>query len=467
MEEQSMEGWWWLPNHEENKVAGTMTFSDEHGLQLKLFGAFKELTELENVAQHPRIFGVAGGKLITLFNCLEAGSNLTFPGALTQRFMASVGCIGGHPSALTEQRFRQANIRYNHLAEWSRTSGFETDWDTPDNDLLQFRVQYSYPDEVQADTRAGMISISYGFEYRPEAFSEIILRESLHFRVEPKEVLLFDDWLRIFVRPLQNFLTLATRIPNYVVSLQLFPTKDTDEESTGNKETALEFIFQQNLSSPQKQQTKVSSPFDMLFALPDIREGFSDIVDKWLEIADELDSVCNLFFSLAYRAPTYLENRFLPLVQAAESYHRRRRKNEVLSPAEHGRKIESILEHVPTEHKEWLLQKLNYSNEPSLRKRLKELVDETEGVISPLIGSKQKFVDDVVNTRNYLTHFDEELQSKAARGADLFRLAEALSVIVEACLLGELGLTGEIRTKLFHRNQRYTYAVKQARSTKS
>jgi ApeA N-terminal domain 1 len=35
-------GVWWLPNIPDNKVSGTLSFSDEEGILLRLIGSFEE-----------------------------------------------------------------------------------------------------------------------------------------------------------------------------------------------------------------------------------------------------------------------------------------------------------------------------------------------------------------------------------------------------------------------------------------
>jgi len=49
-----------------------------------------------------------------------------------------------------------------------------------------------------------------------------------------------------------------------------------------------------------------------------------------------------------------------------------------------------------------------------------------------------------VNTRNYLTHYDPELENSAAKGtADFLDLIYKLHTILEVCFLSELQLSDE------------------------
>ena len=60
-------------------------------------------------------------------------------------------------------------------------------------------------------------------------------------------------------------------------------------------------------------------------------------------------------------------------------------------------------------------------------------------VLKPLIGKNSRerdaFIDIVYDTRNYLTHYTEELEKKAATGEELFYLTECLSIALQVCFL--------------------------------
>ena len=49
----------------------------------------------------------------------------------------------------------------------------------------------------------------------------------------------------------------------------------------------------------------------------------------------------------------------------------------------------------------------------------------------------------VVDTRNYLTHYDASLRAKALTGQPLDLVTERLRFLTAACLLRELGFTGQ------------------------
>ena len=461
MEEFEFSGWWWLPDSGDNKVPGIMTFSKEEGIRLKLIGSFKEPTQLGSGDrdEYSLILGFTDeGKLVTLFDAIPFETRLTLPGLATaQRFWARVGCTGAHFLQPEQARFHKASLEYTHLADWVGRSGFQPEYGTEGGSLTKYTLAYTFPDEVKAAMPDGEVCVTYAFESGGDLLREVNLRQSPSMRVDLSHDLTFDQWQTAFVLPLRNLLTLATTRPNAVTRISMYSEDTTVSTSKGDREVPIELFYQQVWH--ENVEPKRLFPHDMLFTLHDVAQDFDGVVGNWLRVAKELDSVCNLFFSVRYLPGLYSEHQFLNTVQAAESYHRRRITNEVLAAGEHEKRVASILERTPGEHREWLGQRLVYSNEPSLRDRLNDLLDTTQEVLSPLVQDRKRFVQNVVDTRNYFTHYDPDLRSKAAPGSKLYSLTQTLSFMVEACLLNELGLGPERRRELFQRNQRYAYAV--------
>jgi hypothetical protein len=180
-------------------------------------------------------------------------------------------------------------------------------------------------------------------------------------------------------------------------------------------------------------------PHEMLFTLKDVRDRFEEVVNAWFRVADELREVCDVFFSTHYRS-LYLEHRFSNMAQAAEGYHRAspRFGNTVIPEDDHKRRIEAILTNCPEEYRNWLREKVAWSNEPSLRRRLKDLCAYVFEIANPLVGDVKEFVNAVVEARNQLTHpQSRENKPKTQR---LYLLSRQLGSLMEACFLRELGL---------------------------
>jgi hypothetical protein len=179
---------------------------------------------------------------------------------------------------------------------------------------------------------------------------------------------------------------------------------------------------------------------EFLFALPHIKGLEQDCFRNWFAKADWLDPVCALYFGTLYNPSKYLDFNFLALVQAVEAYHRRATDETDQPQAEHEARIKAILDASPPAYRDWLEQKLAYSNELSLRRRLKLLFAQFSYLLDDLIPDRKAAISAIYDNRNYLTHYDAKLRGRAATGARLLFMVEVLKLLLQASFLRELGL---------------------------
>jgi hypothetical protein len=102
--------------------------------------------------------------------------------------------------------------------------------------------------------------------------------------------------------------------------------------------------------------------------------------------------------------------------------------------------MKTILDAAPAGHRDWLEEKLKYSNELSLRRRLKLLFAQFSYLLDDLIPDRKAAINAIYDNRNYLTHYDATLKMRAATGARLLFMVEVLKLLLQACFLRELGL---------------------------
>lgn len=96
----------------------------------------------------------------------------------------------------------------------------------------------------------------------------------------------------------------------------------------------------------------------------------------------------------------------------------------------------------PGDHVDWLKGRLTHGNEINLGKRIKGIIDP----FKELLGSskeRSKLIRRVVDTRNYLTHYNEDLKEASAKGRDLWVLCLKMEVIFNLHFLKVIGFTTE------------------------
>jgi hypothetical protein len=456
MEAAEYKGLWWIPGNDDDQVAGFMTFSPEEGVRLSLIGSTRAFTEFGSAGDREVIVGVTtDGKEITLVDCLPSNEVISWPGIPTQEFRATTALVGAHFPSVQALNFNKIAIRYSYLADWAGISGFRREIDTKDNQFTELRLTYVFPEDLMAEVDFGNLCLTYAFNTAGDLLRDAVLHQEVFIRAERNEPTPLDVWHSLAIGPLQNFLTLATARPNSIVNLTGFSPENAVTTSRGEREIPIEILFRQFYDQRERQRL---IPHDMLFMLNEIQGRFDSVLRDWLRVAERLRAVCDSFFGVKYAPEMSLERQFLGIVQAAEAYHRTMIKNKDLPEDEHAKRYKEVVDSAPPQHREWLDDQLKYSNDLRLRRRLKELFNSTESIVTPLVGSRRQFVNKVVATRNFLTHLDEAAREDAATGEELFWLTKAVSTMVEACLLKDLGFPDAESEALFRRNRSYSFA---------
>jgi len=150
---------------------------------------------------------------------------------------------------------------------------------------------------------------------------------------------------------------------------------------------------------------------------------------------------------------SFSSNSFLNSFQAAEAYHRYRRCGTDIPEADHEMRIKSIIDASPKDHRKWLSEKLQYSNEVGLRKRLKELLNERADLFEFTSSDITRYAYRITKIRNYFTHYSGEKDPEFATGQDFYIYDTLMQWTVTACLLEEMGINREQSHKLILRNQ--------------
>jgi hypothetical protein len=189
------------------------------------------------------------------------------------------------------------------------------------------------------------------------------------------------------------------------------------------------------------------APREPLFRLPQVRNRLAQVLSEWLSHQDLYGPVFDLYFGTLYNPTSYREQRFLAHAQAIETYDRLKRpRAKEREPAEHQTLVKEIVEAVPAKTRPWLKEKLAWSNDLTLSRRIEYVLDGCPAITARIVGSEGRtaFVKAVRNTRNYYTHYDPGLKAKAAtEGRDMHRLTVQLRAVLETIFLRDIGFTCE------------------------
>lgn len=461
MQDIDKRGIWWLPHAPENTLSGAIKFSIGDWPRLELDGSFTDITKLFEDVELPVVHGLCeDGRQATLFRCVQAGQRVSFPGMHTSRYAATVLALGAHLASEDDALFVKMRIAFDRLAQWTRLTGFKGAYDKDKKGhMTEFRVAYSFPETHDMRIRNHAVRIHTDFNVSGDRISDVHLRQGQYVEVEPPEPSSLQSLLDGVFHHIQNFISLGMGLPVYPTSVigTLAPGAVlTDTPGVpSDKVEILYFMKPKEDPGPQM-------PHDILFSFRDIASECEQLLCNWIAGADLLKPVYDLYFGTLYASSMYRHHRFLSLAQAVESYHRRRHAGSCL-PADHFARVEESLREalsakeleLSKDVRETLVLKLQWINELSLRRRLKELIRALGESSDLLIPDAVVFTDSVVATRNFLTHYNPDLEESSGSGEELDLLAEQLQFLLELSLLRELGMTEDRISRLAEGNQRY------------
>lgn len=456
-------GYWWLPGKKNDMVVGTLSIEDSNELRLDLVGCLNGVWEWQELKKYPIILGIADGKLFTLVDCYQTGSSISMPGFSSQCFRPTLAYAGAHFDRIDDMLFNELTVEYSHLTTWTGISGITPEYLVRDGTMEQYRVIYRPPETLQVALPDGDLILTHTFQVDGDGRRQITLGQTNILEYQTPSPKMFDDLYRGFIYPMQNLLSLATMTANYPVSVQVHTPQKTIQSNDGvSYPMPIKILFGFGKEGPPTSRQELISS-DMLFCLQDIRNCFDRIMTRWFTIATELDSALEVFFAIQYNPRMYLEHRFLNSIQAIEVYHRCRNKNRQLPDDVHEKLVNLCVSAVPEQHENFIREALKYTNEPRLRHRIGEVTQDVKVTMSETGVETKRFIQKVIDTRNYLVHRDESLKNSVADGEELYAITQVLDFLFRECLLKELYFPDEDIRVLLTRNGRFRFWARRMR----
>ena len=250
-------------------------------------------------------------------------------------------------------------------------------------------------------------------------------------------------------RPLEDFISIAHKLTTFLCfaidkTVCINPIKATSNTtcrniSTGESEPAPPILLYYESLPYTKEAPKVEW-YHMLFRYPEIKAKAEEIINNWLKAYDKFEPALNLYFGVTTGGLRYLDAKVLALAQGLESYHRRTSNKTRMDKSKFESLRQTLNDQCPEEHRKWLSEKLKYGNELSLRQRLQKIIEPLKEFMEDK-NQRNKLIGIIVDTRNYLTHYDKSLKTRAASGDKLIHLYLKMEAIFQLRLLQELGFT--------------------------
>ncbi len=396
-------GEWWLPEQPKLKVAGTLKTEERSKIVLDIHGSLNIEKNCEKI-----ILGKYGFEEITLLKVFLYKESYESYG-LSQQFLVECVIVGTHFSLMQKVMFDRWSVSYTYLEDWLATNVFSVR-----EGKRHSSVSSSFPNYKDIY----ISSLNLTLRIQSSFYSEDVLHKSIRrehracieiIPAEPKGL----DWFNEISFYIQVFLSLCLGIPSY---------RKAVEYSIGSQKLKYlgKSIVLPNFENPiyhlrdlleYNSAIKIEA-YEIILKYPVIKRNLQKYLDRWFEGFNKLNLIYNLFFSIIEddaAGQTRYPHDFLIISQALEAYYK------VVYP-----------------HRS---QRINY------RKALEFLLKEVDRTFYAFLSDKDTFVDDIVQTRNYYTHYSETLKDKALSGIRLHRLAWEMRIFFRLLLFKNIGVS--------------------------
>jgi len=421
-------GQWWLPEKPENKVSGKLNFEWGKSATLSLDGAFGNVHE-ENF--YDIILGDSLGVDMSLVSCFQSGASILIRNEreyTKSEYHVSFFCTGFHFSKRQEITFRKISAKFSHLRNWLGPSIFSpSDRKDADQEYI-LRIKRPSIKEVVLD---GMkLRIGGSVEGSHDLYHDSS-RRSAYVQLEATSEIHLDSLFPILFH-IRNFISLAT---GERVSFLTLEGEKTDLKPYER----IDIFSGQTLGETGSDDKFAFSPVPI--AYKEISEQLGSYIMNWFKMIRRIEPAYQLFFGNLYRNE-YPVNEFLAYVQSIEAYHCRTFENAIVDPslfAKSKAHFLRIVDEFLMEYASDFKTKIDYMNTRSLRSRLGELLNKYSYLSEMIAENPKSFVGQVVETRNYYTHYDPKSGTEVSDNDRLFFLKDSLRLLLTAIFLDEIG----------------------------
>ena len=442
-------GLWWLPNNPELQLSGEVKFTHSEYILLEISvksdeqdREYFEIYKLFTIDEPPIIHGLSDiGAKITLYKVIECLEGPAYVGYRKLRLYIHYIFVGKHFFNVESLKFSSMKLNLTYLEKWM-CPRFERKFvkacDSPKGTRETIIRAIDIKEyETKVEKIDAKIKIFCGLTSGGGSFSQMRLSYLTNLSVESKKEETFD-WFEDKLSKLQHLFTLLVGIPVYPTFVRFYG-KTIDESL--ERDVQLFYIIHNSQLIEEIQFN------DMLTTFPKVENHLSTCIEKWFIKSDSLQSIYMLFFATLSDKMMYMEQRFLSRVQALESFHRTVYGNDAkyVSDSEYENILNSLKCAIPEgtndNLKKKLVHTLKHGNQFSLRTRLKQLINFCwEECFENFTPKKSRFIQLVTDTRNYLTHLDDETKGEIADGIELYLLNERLKYLLFILFLNELDI---------------------------
>lgn len=338
------EGHWWLPDLEDHKVSGRLTFDSDTGGVLSLIGALSDWREHPTIkystdreewnakskeakkrtGDYPRIYGEVDGKAITLDDCFQTFlSGNSKERINVNRVYKDVWWAGDDPADADA-----LSVTMAYLDDWALEGyivlGPERGGDKAESEPTHELKVTQRPERRVALGGGYQLTLRHHVGYGGRRSTRLHLEQGYSLRIDAQDVTPVDELIDV-VSDFQDLVSIATgRNAAYQRVYGLHPQlvyRDDDDDVGKAPRVPFELIARWNIQDRAEKPNEINH-HQMYFTFADL--GGMDGVPGWMKAAKTYRSALGRTMGARATGGMFMSDRMLNYVAALEGFDRKK-----------------------------------------------------------------------------------------------------------------------------------------------
>lgn len=433
----------WLPGEVDKVVSGRLVYDPTEGITVEVTSGLVPAKFNGSAQNHPIIHGqLMSGSLVTLVEAFVTSHSTGFGGDGPVTITAGRAMFGCHAQDSLQMRVKSCSLGLADLEEWLgiRCVSSEDAYDS--GGRIGVDLHYREPPAIKVEIPISDLTFSInwklhstwcreqGVGLRPEAYLTATAKDS--FSLADSSTAAWD---------IQCLLALLI---GHVPTVRWMSVEPLFSVGASKSEKECQILYHQRAEST----TETMFASNMLLPYQIVQPDFAAIANNWFARTEQAKLAAMVYVESMLAKPPTVNVGFLAVVHAIEAYHRSTHRGLYMDQGVFDAAIEKITNQIPEEfdvdHRQSLKNRMRYGNEHSMRKRLTDLLNRIPSQLCNRItgSNSQQFVQRVVATRNYFTHWDVESKKQAfSDGKDILNATKRLRALFIASIFHDLGAT--------------------------
>lgn len=415
---RSWRGRWWIPDQPQDAVSGFLNYDPNSGLELVLVGGFDDSVKVPvgpgaidvypGPGTFPVLHGEAGGRYLTLFDCVAKNSKTylgmaSMEGPSEQTLRVGTAMDGARIADKSDKVFSSFTCGMEDLYQWLDDSNisFRFPKNVTNGKMSCDPAVFQHHVEKRV-AKLSWGSVELGLHRILPSSTMTRAGQRVHLADYPLLRLRGDDPMsmlegmeRLYV--LRDLVALATGRASSWLWIQGGIDVSEGDGPTREYQSGLYFSHEVIGSADQKVKNQES----LLFTLSDL--DFSILLPRWWQVRDKFTASCNMIVGSRYIADHYLETMLIVAAAGAEAFHGALKEQPPESRQQRIARLAPAKDSLSDSDWRWLVGMLPHGW--SLKQRLERLAALLpESCRDALVPNPKAWSHTTVQARNNLSH---------------------------------------------------------------